>query len=448
MQTIQEDRIKHMNDQDVQDGKYVLYWMQASQRTEYNHSLEYAIEKANKLNRSLLVYFNIIPDFPSATERSYHFMLQGLREVDKALEARNIEFLVKVGQPIEEIKELSKDSSLIVLDRDYQRTQKQWREKIASSVRCRVIQVETNVLVPVETAYAKEAYSAGILRPNIHRNLERFLKPVSERSLNKLLQHDHEGVNLRDTTSVLELLQVDESVARVKHIVGGTTEAKRRLSDFIKHQLDEFHILRNDPSKDYLSGMSPYLHFGQISPLFVALQIADSKKAGADAYLEELIVRRELSMNFAHFNPSYDSYDCLPEWAKITLQKHADDTREYTYTRRQLENSETHDSYWNAAQTEMTRTGKMHGYMRMYWGKKIIEWTRQPKSAYRIALYLNDKFELDGRDPNGYAGVAWCFGKHDRAWAERPIFGKVRFMSAKGLERKFEIEEYVRKVLG
>jgi deoxyribodipyrimidine photo-lyase len=444
--TIQSERIKLLNNNDIQDGKYVLYWMQASHRAECNHALEFAIEKANKLNRPLIVYFTLIPNFPSANVRSYFFMLQGLREVSKSLEARNIEFQMTIGHPLDEVRKLSKESSLILVDRDYQRMQRHWRKQIAASVNCPVIQVETNVIIPVEIAYHKEAYSAGILRPQIQSNLEQFLKPLSERRVDKTSNYIQESIDLNEIQNVLELLAADANVSKVNHISGGTTEAKYLLSEFIKNRLSEFHLLRNDPSKDYPSNMSPYLHFGQISPLYIALEIKKSPGEGAESYLEELIVRRELSMNFVYYNPNYDSIECLPAWAKTTLQDHANDPREYIYTRKQLENAETHDQYWNAAQTEMMQTGKMHGYMRMYWGKKILEWSKNPESAYKNALYLNDKYELDGRDPNGYAGVSWCFGKHDRAWAERPIFGKVRYMNAKGLERKFDMDKYVQKI--
>ena len=195
--------------------------------------------------------------------------------------------------------------------------------------------------------------------------------------------------------------------------------------------------------------MSPYLHFGQISPLTVALtvQAADGVAEEAkQAFLEELIVRRELAVNFVYYEKHYDRYVCLPDWAKKTLVEHRRDRREHSYTLEQLENAATHDPYWNAAMEEMRLTGKMHGYMRMYWGKKILEWTKPPQEGMRIALYLNNKYELDGRDPNGFAGVAWCFGKHDRPWAERPVFGKVRYMNDKGLRRKFDIEAYVRRI--
>jgi deoxyribodipyrimidine photo-lyase len=192
--------------------------------------------------------------------------------------------------------------------------------------------------------------------------------------------------------------------------------------------------------------MSPYLHFGQISPLYIALKVQGAKSPGQDSFLEELIVRRELSMNFVLYNRHYDSFDCLPAWAQASLTAHGKDRRPYLYPLKTFETAQTHDPYWNAAQGEMLITGKMHGYMRMYWGKKILEWSSSPEEAYRIALYLNNKYELDGRDPNGFAGVAWCFGKHDRAWGERPIFGKIRYMNANGLRRKFDAGAYVKKI--
>ncbi len=210
--------------------------------------------------------------------------------------------------------------------------------------------------------------------------------------------------------------------------------------------MDRYEELKNDPTKECVSNMSPFLHFGQISPLHIALRVSETDSPGKDAYLEELIVRRELSVNFVFYNKNYDAFEGLPEWAKKTLKEHEKDPREYVYTLEELENAETHDPYWNAAQREMTLRGKMHGYMRMYWGKKIIEWSRTPENAFKTAVYLNNKYELDGRGPNGFTGVAWCFGKHDRPWKERPIFGKIRYMNANGLKRKFDADGYVAKI--
>jgi deoxyribodipyrimidine photo-lyase len=258
-----------------------------------------------------------------------------------------------------------------------------------------------------------------------------------------------DGLDISDIDSVLDKLRIDRSVGRVETYKSGTTIAENLLTDFIVNKLDLYEDGRNEPAAGCVSNMSPYLHFGQISPLYVAREILSAKnvkKKNVEAYLEELIVRRELSMNFCHCNSQYDSFDSLPDWAKKTLRKHARDKREYDYSLPELEHARTHDPYWNAAQKEMVLTGKMHNYMRMYWGKKIIEWVKRPEDAFRIALHLNNKYELDGRDPNSYAGVAWCFGKHDRPWSERPILGNVRYMNSAGLERKFDMEAYIRKV--
>ncbi len=305
------------------------------------------------------------------------------------------------------------------------------------------------MVVPVEVASHKEEYAARTLRPKIQRHMERFLVPVrGVRIQRDSLGMKLPGVALDDLEGVFASLQLDGSVKPTTFFKGGTAEAQRRLDRFIRHGLGRYDREAADPGRDGLSHLSPYLHFGQISPVYVALKVrgAQAPSGAREAFLEQLIVRRELSMNFVHFNERYDRYDALPGWARATLRKHANDQRHYTYSRKQLEAGRTHDPYWNAAQREMVITGKMHGYLRMYWGKKLIEWSRSPEEAFRTALYLNNRYELDGRDANGFAGVAWCFGKHDRPWTERAVFGTVRYMNDKGLERKFDMEAYVARV--
>jgi deoxyribodipyrimidine photo-lyase len=248
---------------------------------------------------------------------------------------------------------------------------------------------------------------------------------------------------------LLRRLDLDRSVGPVKRLKGGSSEAGRRLTLFLRHYLEGYDKRRNEPSEWHLSFMSPYLHFGQISPLEIALKLRDAKSGSQqdrDAYLEELIVRHELAINFVYYNDNYDAYGSLPEWARKTLQQHRADQREHVYTRSQLEAAKTHDRYWNAAMREMVHTGYMHNYMRMYWGKKILAWCRTPEYAFQTALYLNNKYFLDGRDANSYANVAWCFGQHDRGWGERQVFGKVRYMNDRGLERKFDMAAYLEQV--
>jgi deoxyribodipyrimidine photo-lyase len=448
---IHPERIKKLNDRPIQKGQFVLYWMQASQRAEYNHALEYAIRQANEQKLPLATLFVLTDEFPEANLRHYVFMLEGLKEVKGRLEERGVFFLVLQGSPQQEVLKVSRRASLVVTDCGYLRIQKEWRREVAEKAPCPALQVESDVVVPVEEACPKEAYSAAVLRPRINSQMRKQLVPLSETPLKETLRKlDFPGLDLKKSIpAILSSLSIDRTVQPVSHFRGGTGEAKRRLGDFIAHKLRDYGELRSDPSLDCVSHMSPYLHFGQISPLYIALQVQEAGKIPAktrEAYLEELIVRRELAMNFSHYNPAYDSFRAIPDWAQRTLKTHQKDKREYVYSREELEDGRTHDPYWNAAQKEMVITGKMHNYMRMYWGKKILEWSTEPEEAYRIAVYLNNKYELDGRDPNSFTGVAWCFGKHDRPWGERKVFGQVRYMNDAGLRRKFKIDDYVKKI--
>lgn len=444
---IQKERIKFLNQKEVKKGSYVLYWMQASQRTEYNHALEYSILKANEFRQPVVVFFGITDHYPEANLRHYVFMLEGLKEVKQGLRDRKIQLVVRHQSPELGAIQMAKKASLVVVDRGYLRIQRQWREYVAKRIDSPLIQVESDTVVPVEEASPKEEYSAATLRLKLNKKLSHFLTPLSEREpMVSSLPMEFSSFEIEDMERTLTKLQIDRSVRKVASFRGGTQEALEHLDGFLEEKLDRYAELRNDPTLNYLSQMSPYLHFGQISPLYIALKVKRTESLGKEAFLEELIVRRELSINFVFYNEHYDSLDGLPLWAKRTLKAHQKDRRPYLYTLEELERGETHDPYWNAAQKEMILTGKMHGYMRMYWGKKILEWVKKPEEAYRTTLYLNNKYELDGRDPNGFAGVAWCFGKHDRPWAERPIFGTVRYMNDKGLKRKFDADEYVRKI--
>ncbi len=438
------------------DGRYVLYWMQHAQRARMNHALTFAVRRANQLHLPLLAVFGITQRFPEANVRSYAFMLEGLRETEQALHERGIRLVVRLEPPVEAVSALASDAALVVVDRGYLRVERRWRERAAERLPCPLVQVESDVVVPVALTSQKEEYAAYTIRPKIHEHLDAFLVPLEETALERdSLGLPYEGVDLGDLDTLLERVRINRSAGRVDAFRGGRSEVEALLDEFIAHKLDGYADERNDPSRDYLSHMSPYLHFGQIAPLEIALRIREAANAqpenedvqeSKEAYLEELIVRRELSMNFCAHNPDYDSLACLPDWARTTLAEHAGDQREFVYDQGAFEAGRTHDPYWNAAQREMVLTGKMHGYMRMYWGKKILEWTPNPEEGFRVALELNNRYELDGRDPNSFAGVAWCFGKHDRAWAERDVYGKVRYMSAGGLERKFDIESYVEKV--
>jgi deoxyribodipyrimidine photo-lyase len=419
--------------------------MQASQRAEYNHALEYAILRANELHQPMMVFFGITDHFPEGNERHYIFMLNGLREAKQSLEKRGIRMVLRHQSPERGAIQLGKKASLVVVDRGYLRIQKYWRDYAAKRMDCPLIQVESEVIVPVEEASVKEEYAAATLRRKINQKLKYFLIPLQQKApLIDSLSLDLDCFNIDDIGKAMAKLRIDRAVPKVNYFHGGTQEAQKHLRIFLESKLDRFPELRNDPTLDYLSHMSPYLHFGQISPLRIALKVLETQSPGTEAFLEELIIRRELSMNFVFYNEQYDSFAAVPEWAKNTLRAHQRNRRPSLYSLEELEMAQTHDAYWNAAQKEMVVKGKMHGYMRMYWGKKIIEWSQTPEEAFRKTLYLNNKYELDGRDPNGFAGVAWCFGKHDRPWGERPIFGHVRYMNDKGLKRKFDADGYVK----
>jgi deoxyribodipyrimidine photo-lyase len=448
---IQNTRVRQLNDRRPSEGDYLLYWMQQSQRASFNPALEHAIGIANRENLPVVVGFGLTDAYPEANRRHDAFMLQGLQEVEHALAARGIGFVIRRGEPAAVAIEMAARAALVVCDRGYLRHQKHWRAAVAAAAPCRVVQVEGDVVVPVEEASDRHEVAARTLRPKLHQLWDGYLTPLEETAAKREAQtlRLRSDVDLTDVDRALDRLDLDGSVAPVRRFRGGTGAARERLASFLKTGLAGYAEGRREPGAFQCSQLSPYLHFGQISPVEIALEIRAAGTGEADdrrSYLEELIVRRELSMNFVNFNERYDSYDCLPEWAQNTLRAHREDRREHRYCAQQLERADTHDRYWNAAMSEMVHTGYMHNYMRMYWAKKILEWTPEPVDAFRTTLYLNNKYFLDGRDASSYANVAWAFGLHDRPWPERPVFGTVRYMNASGLERKFDIGAYLRAV--
>ena len=443
---IQQERLQRLNDQPVCAGRYVLYWMQASQRADCNHALEYAVREANRLEQPVVVVFGLTDSFPDANARHYRFMLEGLAQTQASLARRGIQLVVIRKDPPQAALSLARDASLLVTDRGYLRIQKQWREQVAAKAKCLVLQVESDVVVSVETASQKEEYGARTLRPKLHRLLEQFLVPLQPTPpQHSSLALPFEGLDLSDIPALLRQLKIAHEPS-VSRFTGGTREGLDLFGQFLHDGLSRYDEFRSDALADAVSHLSPYLHFGQLSPLQIALAVQRQAEPDVASYLEQLIVRRELAMNFAHYNPGYDEYEqAVPQWARQTLFEHAADPRPL-YTLEQLEHSETADPYWNAAMREMVLTGFLHNYLRMYWGKKIIEWSPSPEEAYRRLVFLNNKYFLDGRDPASWASIAWCFGKHDRPWPRRPVFGTVRYMNANGLRRKFDAEEYVRRV--
>jgi deoxyribodipyrimidine photo-lyase len=448
---IANSRIKILRGGEPRAGRYVLYWMQQSQRAEENPALDYAIGCARGVDQGVIVGFGLTDDYPEAVARHYAFMLQGLCEVRDTLARRKIAFVVRRGAPDEVALELAREASLVVCDRGYLRHQRRWRARVADAADCPVIEVESDVVVPVEEASSKAEVAARTLRSKLHSRVGSQLAapPRVELTRDSRRLGVTSEVALDDVETLVASLNVDHRVAPVARLRGGTAEARRRLESFLDRGLPGYASGRREPADWQCSFMSPYLHFGQISPVEIARRVSASRRgSGADreAYLEELIVRRELAVNFVFYTPDYDTWSALPAWARRTLAEHAGDARQHRYERARLEAADTHDPSWNAAMREMVHTGFMHNSMRMYWGKKILEWSESPEQGYRTALELNNRYFLDGRDPSSYANVAWCFGLHDRPWPERPIFGTVRSMTASGLERKFDMARYVAEV--
>lgn len=440
---VDAQRIRTRNEAPRRGGA-VLYWMQREQRANDNWALLHAQELAIENAAPLYVLFNLVQTYSYATERHYGFMVRGLHEVAETLRTHNIGFTITRGDPATVITRFvsAHDIGAVVTDFNPLRIVEEWKRALAAALPVSLIEVDAHNIVPCWVASDKEEFAAHTFRPKIHRALGAF-----SGALPALQTHAHTPQNL--PMVAWETLGVDASVETATSIAPGERAAAVQCADFLQRMSGSYAELRNDPTKHVLSGLSPYLHFGQISAQRVAHEVERGGIALADreAFLEELIVRRELSDNYCFYQPHYDSIDGAREWARETLAAHVDDPREYTYTYEEFRDAKTHDPLWNAAQTEMVKCGTMHGYMRMYWAKKILEWTNSPMRAIEIAIQLNDTFSLDGRDPNGYAGIMWSIaGVHDRGWPERPIYGTIRYMNYNGAKRKFDVNEYIAHV--
>jgi deoxyribodipyrimidine photo-lyase len=427
----------------------VVYWMSRDQRVHDNWALLFAQEIAHKQKTSLGVAFCLVPQFLGATIRQYGFMLQGIQELEKNLEEKNIPFFLLTGSPDEEIAKFvsQHEVSALITDFDPLRLKRAWKKSVLNRIDIPAYEVDTHNIVPCWKASPKQEYAAYTFRPKVKRQLSEFLDDFP--NLKKHPFSWRKKVEPTDWMRVKKSLTIDKNVLEVNWIKPGEKLARLKLDQFIEHKLSIYDANRNDPNAEGQSNFSPYLHFGQISAQRIVLDIQKRSTSSSEqeAFLEELIVRRELADNFCFYNKHYDNFTGFPDWAKKTLNEHRHDKREYIYSLGQFEKGQTHDDLWNSAQMEMVKSGKMHGYLRMYWAKKILEWTEKPEEALRIAILLNDKYELDGRDPNGYVGIAWSIGGlHDRAWFQRPVFGKIRYMSYKGAQSKFDVKAYIEKV--
>jgi deoxyribodipyrimidine photo-lyase len=425
----------------------VVYWMSRDQRVNDNWALVYARELAESASTELRVVFTLPNGFLGAEARVYRFMFYGLEQVEARLRSLGIGFDLLVGEPSSTISGFleSLGASILICDFDPLREKRRWRSAVAEQIKIPVHEVDAHNVVPVWVASEKQEYGAYTIRPKLRRLLPIYLDEPEHLSM------PSKGARSEPTDweTIAKRLKVENKAPQLVWLEAGEVEALKALRIFIVDKLTAYPVSRNDPDLEGQSGLSPYLHFGQLSPQRLAyeVEVSATPRAAKDAFLEELITRRELSDNFCFYNRDYDSTSSFPSWARKTLSDHLGDSREYVYGLRELEFSETHDPLWNAAQKQMVLSGRMHGYLRMYWAKKILEWSKDPEEALSSALYLNDKYELDGRDPNGFVGCAWSIGGvHDRPWPERLIYGKIRFMSYSGMARKFNVDKYVSKI--
>lgn len=433
------------------DAQGILYWMSRDQRVQDNWALLYAQKLALKQNLPLYVCFCLVPTFLNATIRQYYFMLEGLKQVEKELTDLNIQFHLLIGLANDQVPKFVGEKKIggLICDFSPLRTHKNWLEELKKNLPTNVpfAQVDAHNIVPCWIASDKLEYAARTIRNKINSKLDEYLSEFPPVIKHPILAKDTR-VPI-DWDACYKSLKCDQSVKIAKWATPGYLAGIKNLQDFIQNRLKTYDSDRNDPNKNALSNMSPWYHFGQVSVQRCMIEVkkyASKYSNSVKALMEETIVRRELSENFCYFQPNYDNINGANEWAKISLDLHRKDKRPALYSLSDLENFKTADKLWNASQIQMRVEGKMHGFMRMYWAKKILEWTESPEQALEYAIYLNDKYNLDGRDPNGYVGCMWSIcGIHDQGWAERAVFGKIRYMNFEGCKRKFDVERYCLK---
>jgi deoxyribodipyrimidine photo-lyase len=430
-------------------GKCVVYWMQRTQRAVDNPALDVAIQIGNELKKPVVAFFAPVPFYPRANLRHYSFLLEGISDLAKDLQARGVGFVLRTYPDHSLLKFCQQVRPAIVIgDENPMREPEQWRVKAANELRVPLWTVDADVIVPTKLLL-KEQFAARTIRPRVHALLPQFLKRQKQVRAHIPWISPPRLQCLSPRADIIGGWKLDRSVLPVAGFHGGSREALRVLNEFVGERLAAYPVARNHPEQNGTSRLSPYLHFGHIGPITVALAVqhSDAPAKAKEAFLEQVIVRRELAINFVHFNPDYESMECLEPWAERSLSQHVRDRRSVVYSEEQLEQGLTHDPLWNAAQKQMVLTGWMHNYLRMYWAKKILEWSPSVGAAYLCAVQLNDRYELDGRDPNGYAGIAWAIvGKHDRAWSERPVYGKIRYMSLASTGRKFDSKRYIAQI--
>lgn len=439
-----EKRTHRLNNHPIA-GKSVIYVMSRDQRVTYNFALLAAQELAIQQRLPLIVVFHLLPNVTNRLWQQYDFMLNGLKEVEKNLVKLQIPLIVTSGQTVSSFHQLAAELEPAAWFFDFSplRGPIKLQQELAQYLTAACFVVDTHNIVPVWETSNKEEWAAYTIRPKINRLLPEYLKAPDHP-----VKHPHPLIKpTTDWDKIYRLVKAPKIADYNPPFIPGESAAKKQLEHFVHKVLPDYAEKRNDPTLDSQSNLSPYLHFGQISSLEAALTVNKSMsahKSSVESFLEELIVRKELSDNFCLHNKNYDSFAGIKDWAKTSLSKHMHDKREHLYSRDEFEEAKTADPAWNAAQNQLRRTGKMHGYMRMYWAKKILEWSKTPEQAIEHAVYLNDTYHLDGYDPNGYVGILWSIGGiHDRPWFERPIFGQIRYMNYNGLKSKFPIQTYI-----
>lgn len=434
-------RIFRLNDCAVKKGKPIVYVMSREQRVNDNWGLLFAQNLAleNEAPLVVLLYFNSEEKIYS---RHLHFMLQGARDIELLLKEKNIPFYLVKKNRNDFCSFLNNfDLGALVVDFSPLDESSNLNSQFAKNVESACFEVDSHNIIPARFISNKQEFSAATLRPKVKVRLGEFLTQYPT-----LKKHPY-SFEPGELTLNLDFSDVeDTSVTPVDWIKAGEKDALKHLKTFIDEKLDGYSEKRNDPTLNYSSNMSIYLKFGHISSQRIALEIikSDSPRGDKEAYLEELIVRKELADNFCLYNKDYKRFSAFNEWAQFTLNAHRKDIRSYEYSLLEFEKANTHDELWNAAQKELVKTGKIHSYLRMYWCKKILEWCKTPEFALETAIYLNDKYALDGCEANGYTGIAWSIGGiHDRPWSERSVFGKIRYMNYQGCKRKFDVASYI-----
>ncbi len=455
--SVEPERIRKLNNASEKgDARYVLYWAQMNRRVDANHGLLYAVEIANRLGLPVLYYEGLTCTYQYANDRLHTFVLQGVPETARRLKNAGIGYIfylrARKDSPNNILYQLAQHAAALVTD-DYPTfIASDHNRSVPEKLDIPYLVVDSSCIVPM-VKIEKRQFAAYTIRPRIHKLLPQYLRAPDALHVKKPFQLPvpkfHVEVSETNIPALVASCDIDHSIQPSLSFEGGRLAAEKLLHFFLDSNLTRFADDRNEPVRHATSHMSPYLHFGQLSSLEIALAVqehAAKYKIDAGSYLEELIVRRELSFNYVSHVERPDRLENLPEWCQETMRQHARDERDPLYTPNQIERAETYDDLWNATQKEMLLRGKIHGYYRMYWGKKILEWSKTYQQAVDVMVDIHGKYALDGRDPNTFTNILWCFGLHDRAWGERPIFGKLRFMSGESTRRKTNAKAYIEEI--